>query len=284
MKKNTLITVILILYLGLCWHLQHLTPFHWFFGGIILFLQIAHSKTRQFLNDAFPIFLFGLIYDLYPSVPKNLWGPVLVAFPHRLELGLLGFLPTEFFRGHPHIFLDIFAAVFYLLHFATFFFFSSYVYWKDRSLFSRFGWALLLCNILWMITVLFFPTAAPWYVELYDFAPPPLDLHGYAAGLVQFDQLIHRPFFENIFDMSRIVFGALPSMHAAWPMLMILSGWVLRKKWLNGLLITYTISTCFSVVYLRHHYVVDILAGFLYAALGFTIVRLLWKISNRNPA
>jgi len=65
--------------------------------------------------------------------------------------------------------------------------------------------------------------------------------------------------------------AALPSLHAAWPFLLLLFTWrrAPRARWI---VVAYNAVMVFVLVYGSEHYVSDILLGYLYAAIGFVVV------------
>jgi membrane-associated phospholipid phosphatase len=72
--------------------------------------------------------------------------------------------------------------------------------------------------------------------------------------------------------------AALPSLHAAWPFLLLLFTWR-RAPRLRWLVIAYNAAMMFILVYGAEHYVSDLLLGYLYAAVGFVVVN---KIIDRR--
>jgi hypothetical protein len=77
--------------------------------------------------------------------------------------------------------------------------------------------------------------------------------------------------------------AAVPSLHAAFPMLMLLffwsSGWGSRIFF--GL---YTLAMGTTLVYTAEHYVSDILLGWIYAAVVFFAVSWWWRRQARRRA
>ena len=263
--KHLWIVAVAAIYLGFSHSISHITPFHWAFVVFVSGLYVAHPKTRQFIKDAAPLFGFLVLYDFFPIIPQSWWGIVLIEQPYHWEQSLFGFQPAAWFQAHHFWLLDLMGAFFYFLHFVSFLFFALFLWWRSPTHFKRFGWAFFLTNAAWMLTVLWIPTAAPWVVAQHGFAPPLLNLTGDAAGLLRFDQLVGRPFFENIYRSSHIVFGAFPSMHAAWPVLMLFGIRGLALKKLAVAITLYGLGMAFSAVYLGHHYGVDLIAGWSYA-------------------
>ena len=78
--------------------------------------------------------------------------------------------------------------------------------------------------------------------------------------------------------------AALPSLHAAWPMVILLFVWKTapRGRWL---MVGYQLAMAFVLVYGGEHYVSDILLGYLYAVVAFVVVnRLVTRYDARRGA
>ena len=69
--------------------------------------------------------------------------------------------------------------------------------------------------------------------------------------------------------------AALPSLHAAWPLLVLLVLWptMRRGRWV---LVAYNLVMCAVLVYGAEHYVSDILLGWIYAVAGFLVWQRIW--------
>jgi membrane-associated phospholipid phosphatase len=65
--------------------------------------------------------------------------------------------------------------------------------------------------------------------------------------------------------------AAMPSLHAAFPVLVWLIMWKIQPRW-GWATIVYPLLMDFAVVYLGEHYVIDVLAGTLYGALSYWAV------------
>ena len=64
--------------------------------------------------------------------------------------------------------------------------------------------------------------------------------------------------------------AAMPSLHAAYPMLLLLFFWRRAGRW-RWLLALYPLAMGFTLVYAAEHYVVDILFGWLYAVAVYLV-------------
>src|SRR5204862_360132 len=81
--------------------------------------------------------------------------------------------------------------------------------------------AFLVVNVLGFATYFIFPVAPPWYVTEYGLGPARLDVHPAAAAASRFDLLLGTHFFDGIYGRGIDVYGAYPSLHVAYPLLVV---------------------------------------------------------------
>jgi hypothetical protein len=255
-----------------------LRPEHLLLITFILACYYIHPKSRRFMLDFLPFALFGALYDFLRIYPKSWAGPIHVVWPHRVEMVLFGFqygsekiLPTDFFKMHHHAFFDLLTGFTYSLHMVVPVGFAFLAWLKKHAITRRFIWSFLLVNLFAFITYIALPVAPPWYVEQYGFAPGDWSIIGNAAGLIRFDQLLGVTYFQDIYAKNAWVFGAIPSMHAGYPLLVILYAHQIFKKWLIPLY-SFMFLIWFSAVYLRHHYIIDLILGVLYVWAAFYLL------------
>jgi membrane-associated phospholipid phosphatase len=65
--------------------------------------------------------------------------------------------------------------------------------------------------------------------------------------------------------------AAMPSLHAAYPMLICLFFWKDARTRLRVLLALYVLAMAFAVVYGAEHFVIDVFVGWAYAAVTFVV-------------
>ena len=76
--------------------------------------------------------------------------------------------------------------------------------------------------------------------------------------------------------------AAIPSLHAALPMLVAVVLWG-RRRWLNVVLACYPLAMAWTLVYAGEHFMFDILVGWTYAiAIGLVAVR--YRSASSVPA
>ena len=126
-----------------------------------------------------------------------------------------------------------------------------------------------------------FPFRPPWYIELYGFTMN-INAPGYPAGFLHFDQITGIKLFSSMYSKNANVFAAIPSLHAAYPLITVLYGSLSKKLWLHICFVLFTLSVWFSAVYSRHHYVLDVLAGGTCAVTAYFLYRLLSRVPTIN--
>lgn len=270
-------------YLGLIHWIMGIRTEHWLLVGFLTlcyYLHPLYPKARRFVVDFLPLALFGTLYDFLRLIPKEFAGPIHVVWPYRLESLLFGFsfegkkiIPNEFFITHHHAFLDLLTGLTYSLHVLIPIGFAFYCWLKNREQASRFIWTFFLVNVMAFITYIALPVAPPWYVEQYGLTPANWSVPASSAGLAHFDRIIGFPYFEGFYAKSSWVFGAVPSMHAGFPLLVILFARKVLKKRTMALLYLFMSLVWFSAVYLRHHYIIDLLAGAGYVMIAFFVAK-----------
>jgi membrane-associated phospholipid phosphatase len=114
--------------------------------------------------------------------------------------------------------------------------------------------AVLVCFFLGYFLYVAFPAAPPRLVFVYDFTR---SLEGYPR---LFSTLSARAFTLLPVD-SR---AAFPSLHAAVSLVALVQAWRYKRPWFWALL-PFAVGLWISTIYLRHHYVVDLLAGWALA-------------------
>jgi membrane-associated phospholipid phosphatase len=73
----------------------------------------------------------------------------------------------------------------------------------------------------------------------------------------------------------------MPSLHAAYPAIVLFYGLKYRAKWFNLLFAVVMVGIWFAAVYNSHHYVLDILAGIGCAVVGIAAFQLAVKRNAR---
>jgi hypothetical protein len=265
-----------------------LRPEHFLLIGAIAVLAYTGPRTRELLRGLYPVALVGLLYDaMRPLKNVGLTAErVHVCDVRGLEARLFGLdsggvriTLHDYFRAHDSLALDLFAAIpyatFILVCVAT----AVWLYVVDRPAMRRFTWAFFTLNAVGFVTYHLFPTAPPWYFHAHGCT---VDLATHASegpALANVDAFLGVAYFHGMYAKASSVFGAIPSLHCAYPLLVVIEGWRTFGPKLRAASVAYWLAMIFSAVYLDHHWVIDALVGSAYAV----VVALVLRPASRRP-
>lgn len=287
-SKQSLIVTALISLVYLIWtyFFVGFRTDHIFILAFSLLCYFAHPISRKLIL-AFAIFLlYWIIYDSLRIVHNYEVNSVSIKELYDIEKGLFGInyqgmliTPNEYFTINHTSFLDVVSGLFYINWIPIPFFFAFYFLFKlkDTQLFIRFSYAFVFTNIIGFILYYVYPAAPPWYVELYGFEFIK-DTYGSTAGLSRFDELIGLPIFSGMYEKNSNVFAAMPSLHSAYPVVLLYYGSKLKRPLLTAFFVIFVLGIWFAAVYTNHHYIMDVLAGAICAIISITVFEKLIKI------
>lgn len=156
--------------------------------------------------------------------------------------------------------MDFLSAIFYFLHFALPLSFGFILWLYNRAYFKQFVTAILLLSYSAWITFLIYPAAPPWLSSNEGYLPKVVKIMDQVLSV--FPDKWDLPTVYHNFNPNPV--AAMPSLHAAYPLLVLL--FALKFFKLKALIFgLYVLGVWVSIVYLGEHYVVDIIAGAIYA-------------------
>jgi len=254
---------------------------HLQFLGFLLLMFVLHTQTRA-LTYSFVFFIFfWIIYDSMRILPNYEVNPVHILEPYLFEKNWFGIefqgvrlTPNEYLRLHAHPVADVLAGLFYLTWVPVPLGLGLYLFFRDKSRLLQFSAAYLFANLLGFMVYYIYPAAPPWYVDLYGDVQR-FDIPGHAAQLLRFDQLVGFPLFENMYTRNANVFAAIPSLHAAYP---VVTWFYARKTGLRNFswfVFLDILGIWFAAVYSFHHYILDVMLGAACAVLAIYLFEVL---------
>lgn len=279
------VTLCVLAYIALGFLTHTLKTYHWFLLLAIPGAIFAAERGRRFFFDWLPLFAFWLGYDRLRLIQPFLLSRVVVEAPYKLEAWLFGWLfgggvPPHALRGwlaaHAGEFfaqaISLSAQFIYLSHIFIFpllmlFWWLRSVWFGDsREIFVRHLKAFTALNALAILTYLLLPVAPPWWVSLYGQAQPTAELVAQTDITAAMDGTI----IQKMIATAPMWFGAVPSLHGAYPVLFFLLALRKRNTWLLAIIALYGVAMWFSTVALNQHYIIDLLAG---AGIAFAAFR-----------
>ncbi|GAB3936504.1 phosphatase PAP2 family protein [Mucilaginibacter myungsuensis] len=230
--------------------------------------------TRKFILG-FAIFaVYWIIFDYMKAFPNYRFNAVHIADLYNFDKDLFGFTfngkrvsTNEYWLANSKPWIDIMGGIFYLCWIPVPMAFAIYLFFTRKKEFLYFALTFFTVNMLGFVVYYTFPAAPPWYVQLHGFefiANTP----GNVAGLARFDALVGSPVFKGIYAKGSNVFAAMPSLHSAYPIIVVYYGLKNKLGWFNIILATVMVGIWFTAVYASHHYIVDVLMGIVCATVG----------------
>ena len=249
---------------------------------IMLAVAVVFGQARQFIYRFLPFVGLLLVYDSFRGIADDLNSTVhYVEMIHADQLLFGGSLPTVVLQQwwwHGGVqWFDFYFYLLYTMHFAVPIILAVLI-WKLRdSLYWPFVCALLLLSFSGFVTYVLFPAAPPWLASDQGLIPQIHRISSdiwYAMGITNFSEVYN--------SLSPNKVAAVPSLHAAYPLLFLLFAtklWGWRKVWWLAI---YPVSIWIGIVYLGEHYVIDAILGALYALAAYHITMLLFAWKNRR--
>lgn len=234
------------------------------------------SQGVPFVRDWGPFLMLLLGYEYLRGLVGSQGTKVNVLPLIEADRSMFGSLPVIDLQrllyepGHPGV-LAYVTTFFYLSHAAIPVLFALYLWFVDRRLFHSFTVALVVLSFVAFATYTVYPAMPPWMAAERGYIP--------AVYKVVDESLLVFSGGDGVVTFSGLVrsnpVAAMPSLHAAYPLLVLLFAWRRWHRWAL-LALPYPLIVCFSIVYTGHHYVIDALVGLVYAAVVFVCV-LLWE-------
>ncbi|MHB8514811.1 MAG: phosphatase PAP2 family protein [Dehalococcoidia bacterium] len=242
-------------------------------------LAAATGRGLGFLRDWSPFILLVLAYEALRGFAGDLSARVHVQFPISADRALFfGHLPTNYLQAHlwdpNHLhWYDYLSAYLHAMHFVVPLAFAFVLWLRSGRLYWKFVASYLLLSYAGFVTYMLFPMAPPWWASN-------------AGSIPHVDAILDKVLWQHsvshpivlayrFFDSNPV--AAMPSLHAAFPVLVWLVVWKLVPRY-GWLAVAYPLAVSFAVVYMGEHYVVDVLAGWLYGASAFAAV---WILPER---
>lgn len=235
----------------------------------LTFVFMAFGQGWQLFKRLAPFVVLLLVYEsfrgLVPHLNTNVNYYGLINADRWLGSGTLPTVALQKLLWHGQVqWYDFVLYIVYMLHFVLPLALALVV-WKLRERdFWRYITAFLTVSFAGFLTFLAFPAAPPWLASQQGYIPPitRVSSHVWAAlGVQDFPSLYNK--------ISPNPVAAMPSLHAAYATLIALFVYKLfGKKW--GLVASvYPVLIYFGTIYQGEHYLIDELAGGVYAVGAF---------------
>jgi membrane-associated phospholipid phosphatase len=248
--------------------------FGWLWAATIAWrIDRPRRVHLRFARDWVAVVVLLQVYNLSRGLADQ--GVV----PHALELivadqGMFGWLtdgrvPTLWLQEHLFDpddihWWDVFASWVYFSHFVVTPAVAVVLWLRDRARWLAFVLRWIMLSAAGLVTYFLYPAAPPWWAARYGLIDPvergstrawdAVGLHG-AGNLINAGQYSSNPV------------AAMPSLHTAFALLVVVFFLPrVRRRWWP-LLLAYPLAMTFTLVYSGEHYMIDVFMGWLYVGL-----------------
>lgn len=246
---------------------------------ILLGLFLVFGQARAFVKRFAPFVFWLLVYESFRSIANDLNAHVhYQAMINADRFAFAGFLPTDVLQHywwHGTVqWYDFYFYFLYTMHFLAPVL-MAVVIWKVRdTLYWPYVTAYIVLSFAASLTYVLFPAAPPWMAADNGYIA---HIHRISSDIWQV-MGVHN-FSEFYSSLTPNQVAAVPSLHSAYPLLIVLFAARLfswRRTWW---LLAYPVSVWVGVVYLGEHYVFDVVFGIFYALAAYkaTMQFFAWK-------
>lgn len=252
----------------------------------------AVRHARRIVAGAYPMALVALLYAAMRRVEDLGVSPARVhdCDLRARELALFGIAtasgrvtPGEWLAAHGCRALDALCAVPYATFVLVCVACAGWLYARDYRRMARFAWCFFALNLIGFATYHVYPAAPPWYFHAHGCAVDVTTRPSAGPALARVDAWSGVPYFARMYAGSSAVFGAMPSLHVAYALLVVLEGWSLMTRAWRAAAVSFFVLMGFAAVYLDHHWVQDVLAGAACSVLVAAAARIVTAAPAPSP-
>jgi membrane-associated phospholipid phosphatase len=195
--------------------------------------------------------------------------------PAAADRAIFGTNPTTWLQdrlvdGSGHWY-DVVAAVVYATHFPALPLVTVWVWFRNRDRIRSWYTGMLTLTTVGVLLYCVYPEAAPWLGSEYGVIGHVDRIPGRGW------EILHLEFVQGLLG-SALRGGnpvaAMPSLHAATPMLLTLFFWTNLRWWGRAMMTVYVALMAVTLVYTAEHYVTDVVVGWLVAVLAACTARI----------
>jgi membrane-associated phospholipid phosphatase len=221
-------------------------------GSVVIFLYVVRMRPHwTFARDVLPFLFCANVYVNLHDMIAFFGAPDITEWLHRADVALFGVEPTIWAQRFQHPLLTDFFTFSYWLFYVLPPLLGFLLYLRGKGpAFRETLVSIVFCLYLGYVGYVMFPAGPPRYAIAPEVFGAPL------AGAIR------------VLDESRAATaavpltakGAFPSLHCGVMFLAMLLAWR-HLRWFFPVMLFFGMGLILGTVYLRHHWVVDILAG-----------------------
>ncbi|HVC87244.1 MAG TPA: phosphatase PAP2 family protein [Gaiellaceae bacterium] len=266
---------------------SHDLVFVWFAVGVAAFsLTDLRRKMKRFAIDWSPFMGVLFIYDRLRGYADGMLMPAREVPQIKVDAAIFGkpiptvWLQEHLWHGAGHLHWWDYATWFiYVTHFLATLMIAAILWIWAHDRFARFATMVCVLALTGFATYVLYPAVPPWMAAQQGAigeANRTLRVTWHEVPIAHFGSL-----FEKGQHYTNNV-AAMPSLHAAYALLISLYLWRILPRWTRPILVLYPPAMAFSLIYGGEHYVIDCIAGWVYASVTFVAVNLFFAYRARR--
>ena len=255
--------------------------FLWLGLGMAAFSVGAWRSWGGMVLDWLPFFGLLVAYDYLRGVvavaPERAHSAAQVAFDKAIGAGEVPtvWLQRHLWSGEPHWY-DYGVWAVYMTHFLVVWVTAAVLWRLSRPRFRRYAVLTIVLTLGAFLTYWAYPAQPPW-------------LTAQSMDLPWVDRIVPEVWgdlgvttVQSIYENGHLVntVAAMPSLHAAYPFMLVLFFWDAGLRVRIGLAL-YAVAMGFALVYSGEHYVLDVAAGWAMAAAAYALVQTSRPLARR---
>jgi membrane-associated phospholipid phosphatase len=266
---------------------SHDLVFLWFALGMAAFsVTDLRRRVPRLVIEWAPFIAVLFVYDRLRGFADGLVFQAREYPQIHVEAALFGnpiptvWLQSHLWHGEGHLhWWDYLTWFVYLTHFFATLIVAAVLWTWAHEKFSRFATMVCVLALTGFATYALYPAVPPWLAAQHGSVGESNRIIGVVWRHVP---IAH---YGSLFEKGQTYannVAAMPSLHAGYALLVTLYLWRLVPRWARPLLALYPFAMAFALVYSGEHYVVDCLAGWVYAAGSFVAVNMWFERRSRR--
>jgi len=270
---------------------ERLALFTWILTGLLIgCLGRGWRAAARLVLDWLPFVAVLVLYDLTRGMADTLGMPVHVSDLAAAESWLFGgTLPTVWLQDELGFTGDgweatgqgawwhVVVSAVYLSHFLVTPIVAAVLWLRNRQRWIAYTAHVIGVALVGVTTYILVPAAPPWYAAARGVIPPVERLSGLGWDVVG----LHSAGALLDHGQAKVnLVAAIPSLHTAFAVLVLLFFWPVLNRIARALLALYPLLMGLILVYSGEHYVIDVLAGWVCAGIvasGLALIARLWR-------
>ena len=245
---------------------------------LVLFLAaIVFGQALRFLRDWLPFIGLLLVYESLRGIADDLGAVAHTGDLIAAESAIFGgHVPTlvlqqAWWQGSASWY-DVFFTILYFMHFVLPLVCAFWLWVRRPPVYWQFISSLIVLCLSGFVTYILFPATPPWLAARQGELDPVVKVIDQTLMLFP-NHMTISSFYHNL---NPNPVAAMPSLHAAFPWLvfLIIKQELGKRAWP---LLWYCLALWTGIVYMGEHYIIDAVAGVMYATAAYAAVRWWWQ-------